>query len=368
MPRSVFRRIKESKVEIEILDESSEDEEDESEELIHWRQSPKDSFSDWTVFVRSRKKDGTVKVDTYHVHRVHLATKPRVCSYFTGICQSETFEEGITQTSTFDVEEGVAQAFPDFLDYIYTGKLFVKPSLVAPLRWLAKYLGNDCLPRRLNEGYHPRVGEMLRLYHDAKALHDEEYYDVLAVNLQSSLSVSVLSLKKVEDLFDDAFVCDIFPKLKPNLVASPNERCKKELTAFYKNARLILKTHVTDRPKRISMWSDLTSEEKLPEITFPELALCLLLCESRLTINALGSTLTSLQQRCLDVLESAVVEKVEGCGFCVMDEFEKLLARNHSNELALRLFRMTREMAGRQDDSYESHAGAKRRRFQRAHV
>ena len=105
--------------------------------LLLWRQDPQKSYSDWTIeIIRSDTGDS----DTYYVHKVFLAAGPIGSSYFEGVFRSN-MSETQTNTSSIEFPKSAADAFPAFLDYLYSGNIVIKPESVIALHYLGNYFG-----------------------------------------------------------------------------------------------------------------------------------------------------------------------------------------------------------------------------------
>lgn len=116
-------------------DDDSADEE--TKAPLSWRMSPDVSFSDWKIHLKMTGGD----IKTYHVHRNILSIGSRSCKYLSKLfSSSQAFAEN-GASELFLEEDATVDAFPDILDFIYTGVLQIStPSAVALLS-LADYLG-----------------------------------------------------------------------------------------------------------------------------------------------------------------------------------------------------------------------------------
>lgn len=115
---------------------------------LSWRQPADVSFSDWTIVVQ----DGDKK-ETYHVHKIALGTGERACQYFTNMFRnSKEFVESSDCRSVLELQSSAAKAFPQFLDFIYTGEGLNPCSVTAvPLLYLADYLRNRLVFEAVSE-------------------------------------------------------------------------------------------------------------------------------------------------------------------------------------------------------------------------
>ena len=104
---------------------------------LSWRLDPEISLSDWTIQVNP--VDGGDRA-TYHVHRAILGVAPRRSDYFAKAFSSSDFFEATTRTTELSLERSAVDAFPIFLDFLYTGNLDeATTELAAALRHCATY-------------------------------------------------------------------------------------------------------------------------------------------------------------------------------------------------------------------------------------
>lgn len=115
--------------------------EDGSGEALSWRQDPSASFSDWTVHVKGKSSEAVGTA--YHVHRTMLAIGPRRSQYFVRLTQggASAMGDGIARASTLELEPSSIEAFPVYLDFVYTGALNATTATATALLYLADYLG-----------------------------------------------------------------------------------------------------------------------------------------------------------------------------------------------------------------------------------
>ena len=113
-------------------------EEGESRQLS-WRDDPERSLSDWTIVVRC----GVTGVSqTFNVHKAMLAAGAQPSEYFKSVFVggASGMREGSTKTTTLDLENSAAVAFPAYLDFVYTGVLGATSASATALLHLAGYL------------------------------------------------------------------------------------------------------------------------------------------------------------------------------------------------------------------------------------
>ena len=106
---------------------------------LSWRDDPERSLSDWTIVVRC----GVTAVNqTFHVHKAMLAAGAQPSEYFKSlfIGGASGMREGSTKTTTLDLENSAAVAFPAYLDFAYIGELDATSASATALLHLAGYL------------------------------------------------------------------------------------------------------------------------------------------------------------------------------------------------------------------------------------
>lgn len=324
-----------------------------------------ESFSDWTIIVKyltscfSTEEGGSHvgsqawKTDTYNVHRCYIAVVPRPCSYFSGIMTSGAFQEGGVKTTEVIVDELTAKAFPKFLDFIYTGKVEADGDSIIPLRWLAKYFGNDSIGPHL-EAFAPKCEELLVIYEHAKKLDDEGYFDVIGACLGKRLAKAYerLSTKELKKMMSPDFVRDIVPKMSPPQLPTPSHECSNDwdtdwlhvavcYEAFFTHIYLLLSELINDLAWGKTVWQLLTSSEKLPSIKPPRLALHMILKDCCFFKHEM----TDLKERCLKTLDESNLTWTRWEGSPCQMFVEKILRGEHPPLLAFRLNRITVRLA-----------------------
>lgn len=84
---------------------------------LSWRQSPSESFSDWTIEVIQTDSFGKAAcIIPYHVHRRVLAVGAKRSEYFAQLFKKDTS----TNKSQLKLSKGEASVFPIVLDHMYT--------------------------------------------------------------------------------------------------------------------------------------------------------------------------------------------------------------------------------------------------------
>jgi len=110
---------------------------------LDWRLDPSESLSDWRVNIVVDSKN-----TTYHVHKAIIAAGERQSDYFVRLCRGSgaaRLAEAARGESTIVLDSVAAEAFPVFLDYVYTGELSATKENAIALFHLANYLANPAL-------------------------------------------------------------------------------------------------------------------------------------------------------------------------------------------------------------------------------
>lgn len=150
-------------------------------EALSWRMEPVQSFSDWTIEIKTA---GSESVDTYHVHRNILAVGERKSGYFESVIRGKGFRESATNKSSIDLNERLAEHFPSFLDFIYSSSGFKLTSDNAlELRSLAQYFIAPKLQKSVNEFIKVdmyRLENLERYYVELSHCDDEDARELVA--------------------------------------------------------------------------------------------------------------------------------------------------------------------------------------------
>ena len=202
-------------------------EEEESHQLS-WRDDPERSLSDWTIVVRCPVTSDTGTSETFHVHKAMLAAGARPSEYFKSVFigGASGMREGSTKTTTLELENSAAAAFPDYLDFVYTGVLRGTSGLATALLHLAGYL--RC--RKL----HNEVTEFMQtdLCDDNAALYlaEAERYSLEKV-AAAALPVCAASLNKCAASLPSnggGYLMALSPPLFCRVVHAPERACSSE--------------------------------------------------------------------------------------------------------------------------------------------
>jgi hypothetical protein len=121
-----------------------------TETQFPWRLDPDISYSDWTIEV-TRLNDRNVPdtkdhliTDIYRVHKTFLSCGPRTSTYFYELFHS-TIQKCRDSTTRLNLQKSAADAFPEFLDFVYGGDLKVTPESAVALHYLSGYFGVESL-------------------------------------------------------------------------------------------------------------------------------------------------------------------------------------------------------------------------------
>lgn len=113
-----------------------------STSISGWKLDPEESFSDWEIEVIptvANTNDGSsLSTKSYHVHTYCLGVGPRKSLYFHRQFKLNTRESTQRKTS-LKLEPSAAQAFPVFLDYMYTGQFDITAESAVALAYLGDY-------------------------------------------------------------------------------------------------------------------------------------------------------------------------------------------------------------------------------------
>ena len=108
-----------------------------AQQTLSWRLPPQESLSDWAIKVQV--EGSSRAADTYHCHRSVLGVGPRHSGYFKRLFQGGQFNENAYATSKHELKASAADAFPQMLDFVYTGKLEVSTRQAVALCDMANY-------------------------------------------------------------------------------------------------------------------------------------------------------------------------------------------------------------------------------------
>jgi len=116
------------------------------EEWLIYKLDQEISHSDWTI--ETVQMDTPRVVAAYHVHKTYLSLGPKKSIYFErlfnfqGARFDKESEEARVKTSRLELHQLALDAFPVYLDYIYSGDdvLAITHENAAGLCWLAQYL------------------------------------------------------------------------------------------------------------------------------------------------------------------------------------------------------------------------------------
>ena len=270
---------------------------------LSWRFDPKVSLSDYKIKIRVR--GGGAKSKSYHVHKTVLAFGSKKSVYFSRLFQNWGRTSALEMTghskSIIELEKPAAEAFPQFLDYIYSPEdtLDINPGNAVALHHLALYFEVSRLQKKaLYYCKYNMTIDDCGVYYTHARLYDDDQIRHMAVH------------KCLEELTADPSSADF--GVPTQLLQTTCERFWLDIlrenngrsTRFLATCIGVLcfERMATLDPKVFLL---LTSEELLPKLSFVA-AQQLLFAESVLLPEANTSTeLTKLQERCIETLASS---------------------------------------------------------------
>lgn len=159
--------------------ESDEDEEEgagrdadaENQQPLSWRLPPEISHSDWTI---ETLVNGKIH-GSYPVHKNMLSVGTKRSPYFACMFDQQRFpfSESQTRTSRIELNGAAADAFPPFLDYLYSknDELAITHDSAAALYHLGQYFGVAALQKRAKRFWKDEMTvENCAIYYDQSKL------------------------------------------------------------------------------------------------------------------------------------------------------------------------------------------------------
>lgn len=272
-----------------------------------WRLDPAISHSDFVVEVTA--PDGSVRVDTYHVHKSVLSLGPRKSEYFAHLLQG-SFSEVSQGVCRISLDAIAADAFPSLLDFLYgTARLECTTETATALHFLGQYFGIRRLRWQARQFWTKDISleNVSTYYQHACLFQDERVLRRIQVDLGS------------EQLLELSPEADILRVMSPEFFLTVLQTADLVMTCddllslhASKLVVVILENHFTDsavvvedmddkvkeeNAKAATLFLQLTEDAYLPEI-HSGAALRLLELEKKI-VQPSPDTLTSLQQRCL---------------------------------------------------------------------
>ena len=250
--------------------------EDGEPQRLSWRDDPERSLSDWTIIVTCG-----ARTQTFNVHKVMLAAGVQLSEYFKSVFTGggRDLREGISKTTTLELEETAANAFPHYLDFAYTGELNATSLTATALLHLANYLRCrqlHCAVTKFMQG--DLCGTNASLY-----LAEAERYSLEKV-AAAALPVCAASIDK------DDYLMALPPTLFCRVVGSPDRTCPSEVLST-------LVVQYCRGPNGASVngtfLDEVTKPEMMPTIS-PDSALTLI----ELTVQHKPPNASSLFERC----------------------------------------------------------------------
>ena len=135
------------------------------------------NYSDWKISV---SQDNTEVEVTYFVHRYILGAKS---TYFENVFSGQWLSvESEASESCIDLHCHAFSAFPSFLDYLYTGKIQIKPQNAMTLLWLSNYFCVSCLEDKIMRKITPIPdAESCALY--GQQAHELDMYELMRFHI-----------------------------------------------------------------------------------------------------------------------------------------------------------------------------------------
>ncbi|GKY93948.1 hypothetical protein MPSEU_000361700 [Mayamaea pseudoterrestris] len=265
---------------------------------LSWRMSPEDSLSDWMIEIVYETSDGNgnvkSKVDTYHVHKCHLAGGSRKSGYFSKLFSNGgRFAETSANKSRIEFNEIAATKFPDLLDYIYCAwgaQPEITTDNATALSFLSKYFDLPCLRWKVKQFWTKDVNKHTTCgtyYEHAHLLNQSKIREAAIKSCRKNISIIGVNSRLIH--VEDA---SFWLKLVDNderIPAHHHLQISTLIAAFLRKAAVNEETFIK-----------LTSATALPHI-HPNAVLPLLEAE-RVAIAPDVNSLTSLQRRCIDSL------------------------------------------------------------------
>jgi len=280
--------------ELETLEEGQES------ACLSWRSDPNATYSDWTIEIHGKAQasdNSSTKI--YHVHRNILSCGPNRSEYFERVFQNENLAEWKTKTSRIELDKIAADAFPVFLDYLYVlssddFSLAMTNRNATALHHLAKYFGVARLRKRVLQFCRNNLEHTnWHVYYEhSKIFHDDEIRHLVLKNCSRELQdISPNgSLMKVSD---SNLWIDVLQLLK-------------EQKSTTEHVAILIATFCAERTDQLDAdtFLKLTDGDLLPSISW-RAALSLLESERKILAEGDTSTLSSLQERCIEGMVSS---------------------------------------------------------------
>jgi len=276
-----------------------EKDENVEERPLLWRLDSQESWSDWTIVISTKPTCASMtgssgrsddKKISFHVHKVHLSVGQRKSEYFARLFQNSEVTEAEICTSSIDLETSAADAFPAFLDFIYSHpgtNVEATTTNAVALRYLSQYFGvrelfnniNSFIQRDLDaDTAHIYLSES-SIYHDEKILSHAT--KICAENFQA-IGGKLASLLPA--------------KLFRDVVCAPDLKCESK-------ALSLCVAHLCEtQPNEIdgTLLTALTDYRKMPEIDQScALFLLRLSIEKKVEYSPIDGDRFNLRKRCI---------------------------------------------------------------------
>jgi len=262
-------------------------------ETSWWRLDPSESHSDYQIEIMSLDEEATdcAVHATYRVHRVILSLGLHKSVYFERLFQSQ-YGESQRRMSRISLAKIAAEAFPEFLDYVYGVDVAITTKNAVPLDHLAEYFEVDPLRKVTNvflTSGGMKASAFGTYYQQAKVFRNEK---IILIIVQKTLE-QPMDMDNT-DLFEKTDEEFWFKVLKENNGnPSSSRRLSFAIAGFCSEHK--------DEPSR-DTFLKLTGPVDMPEI-HESVSLSLLILEKEICAHSSTSDqLTCLQERCVNAL------------------------------------------------------------------
>ncbi|GKY90988.1 hypothetical protein MPSEU_000071600 [Mayamaea pseudoterrestris] len=284
--------------------------------LLSWRMAPEVSLSDWKIEIVYDHTDesGVVsnKKDIYYVHRCFLAGGPRKSMYFAKLFKGGQYMEAQLRKSSIELHELIAKAFPVLLDYLYSAD--AKPKLTTEnataLNYLSEYFSFKHLRWTVREFWMKDIKNAKTCgtyYEHAHILSQDEILQA-AVQACREHIMRIDTSSRIVHVPDTSFWIKVLENGAPierNVYRDGGDRWDGRYN-IYRDGDVKWSRHVSKLvaafvcavPVDQENFQKLTNADVLPHID-GKVALSLIEAE-RLLFGSDDSSLTSLQERCID--------------------------------------------------------------------
>jgi len=146
----------------------------------------------------------------YRVHRAKLVAGNKGCDYFVTLFRNECFEEAKTNTSRIELQPLAADAFPVFLDYLYSEDdelISCTPENAVALRHLGEYFDMESLSSnalRFCATDMKNTSDNFGMYYEHAKIFNDEYILKTLVKRCCSVDLPIIAINSGLVLVSDA--------------------------------------------------------------------------------------------------------------------------------------------------------------------